>query len=306
MIEYNHEIIFCAAETFYCGAYFKEVKMSLDPKRKAYLESLCRQFRIDVIETLHSIQTGHPGGSLSVCEILTAIFFEKARFDAKNPKWPGRDRVVLSKGHAAPMLYRILAELEFFPKEDLKTLRQAGSHLQGHPSPNHTPGIEIPTGPLGFGYSAALGMALAQRLDYPDAYTYAILGDGETNEGIVWEAAMSASKFKADNFITILDNNHVQLDGPSNVIMPMGDIHAKWSAFGYNVIHCNGHDVEDVCDAIDLAKQKKGMPSIIIAETVKGKGVSFMEGNNKWHGSAIDDESYKKAMAELKGGASDA
>lgn len=276
--------------------------MSLDSQKRRELEKLCHQFRIDVLTILHAIQTGHPGGSLSVCEILTALYFVKANVDAKNPKKEDRDRIVMCKGHAAPMLYRILAEKGYFPKEDLKTLRQIGSHLQGHPSPAHTPGIEIPTGPLGVAYPAALGMAMGNRLNgFDNSYVYAILGDGETNEGIVWEAAMSASKFKADHFITILDLNGVQLDGTCGEIMPMGDMEAKWKAFGYHTILCNGHDLGEVCDAIDEAKATKGKPSIIIAKTAKGKGVSFMEGNHQWHGQAIGDKEFEQAMKELGG-----
>ena len=200
------------------------------------------------------------------------------------------------------MLYRILAEKGFFPKEDLMTLRQIGSHLQGHPSPAHTPGIETPTGPLGIAYPVALGMAMGNRVGGLDkSYVYAVLGDGETNEGVVWETAMSASKFKADHLITILDMNGVQLDGTCAQIMPMGDMEAKWKAFGYHTIACDGHDLDALCDAIDEAKATKEKPSIILAKTVKGKGVSFMEGKNEWHGKAVGDKDFAQAMQELGG-----
>ncbi len=276
--------------------------MALDAKRKQELDALCNQFRIDVLTVLHSIQTGHPGGSLSVCEILTALYFEKANVDGKNPNQPDRDRIVLCKGHAAPMLYRVLAEKGYFPKEDLKTLRQIGSHLQGHPCSLHTPGVEVSTGPLGAGYPVALGMAMAQKLSgYKDAYTYAILGDGECNEGVIYETCQSAYKFKADNLITILDKNNVQLDGTADEIMPVYDMNARFAAFGYNVIEIDGHNIDAICGAIDAAKSLKGKPTIIIANTIKGKGVSFMEGKNTWHGKAIDDESFAKAMQELGG-----
>ncbi len=275
--------------------------MSISLERKAQLEEMCNKFRIDVLTVLHAIQTGHPGGSLSVCEILTALYFEKANISTENQKAPDRDRIVLCKGHAAPMLYRILAEKGFFPIEDMKTLRQSGSHLQGHPCSLHTPGVEASTGPLGAGYPVALGMALANRMDNIDAYVYAILGDGEINEGVVWETCMNASKQKMDKLITILDWNGVQLDGTSEEIMPMGSIESKFKAFGYNVIHCDGHDVSSVCDAIDAAKAVKGVPTIIMAKTVKGKGVSFMEGKNTWHGSPIGVEHFATAMSELGG-----
>ena len=276
--------------------------MALSNEKRQELETLCHQFRTDVISTLHAIQTGHPGGSLSVCEILTAIYFVCADMDGKNPKKDMRDKVVMCKGHAAPMLYRIMAERSYFPKEDLKTLRQIGSHLQGHPSPSHTPGIESPTGPLGIGYPVALGMAMSNRVNgFNNSYVYAILGDGECNEGVVWEAAMSASKFKADGLITIVDLNGVQLDGTCEEVMPMGDMAAKWKAFGYHTLEIDGHNIEAVCSAIEMAKTIKGKPTVIIAKTVKGKGISFMEGKNIWHGRAINDEEFKLAMKELGG-----
>jgi transketolase len=274
--------------------------MSISPSRKQELDALCHKFRVDLVELLHSIQTGHPGGSLSVCEILTALYFEKAKVDPKNPNLPERDRIVLTKGHAAPMLYRILAEKGFFPVEEMKTLRQIHTRLQGHPCALETPGVELSTGPLGIGLSASLGMALGLKLSNIDATVYAVMGDGEINEGTVWEACMSAAKYKADNLVVILDRNHVQLDGTSDDIMPLGDVRAKFEAFGFEVFECDGHDISALCDAIDLAKAVKGKPSIIIAETIKGKGVSFMEGKNAWHGKPISDEDYKTAMAELK------
>lgn len=275
--------------------------MSISPEREHEIDALCLQFRKDVITTLYNIQTGHPGGSLSVCEILTTIYFEKGNIGAENINDRNRDKVVLCKGHAAPMLYRILAEKGFFPVEEMKTLRQINSRLQGHPCSKETPGIEVSSGPLGAGYPVALGMALSDKSDGLNAYTYAILGDGECNEGVVWETCANASKFKADNLITILDWNKVQLDGTTDQIMPMGDMEAKFKAFGYNTIVCDGHNVAELCDAIDQAKAKKGVPSIILANTIKGKGVSFMEGKNIWHGKPIDDENFAGAMTELGG-----
>ena len=277
--------------------------MSIKMERKQYLEDLCKHFRIALIELLHQIQTGHPGGSLSATEIITTLYFEKMNIDPENAKWEERDRFVLGKGHAAPMLYLALAEKGFFPKEDMATLRQLNSHLQGHPCAKKTCGVELSTGPLGLGLPAALGMALAAKLDQKDYFTYVLIGDGESQEGIIWEAAMSAAKFKVDNMIAILDDNGVQLDGTTDEIMPMGDIAAKWKSFGWHVMTINGHNIEEISDAIDKAKEAKGIPSIIVAKTVKGKGVSFMEGKNIWHGKPIGDEEYNQAMAEL-GGAS--
>ena len=276
--------------------------MALTSQREAELKSLCAKFRAELIQLLHSIQTGPPGGSLSAVEIVTALYFEKMNIDSKNPHMEGRDRFVLSKGHAAPILYMALAEKGFFPKEDLKTLRQMNSHLQGHPCAHKTPGVELSTGPLGLGLGAALGMALAEKHKGTDATVYALMGDGEIQEGVIWEAAMSASKFGADNLIGILDNNGVQLDGTLEEIMPMGDIAAKFASFGWEVLHCDGHNIADVCDAIDRAKAVKGKPAIIIAKTVKGKGVSFMEGKNIWHGKPISNDDLTNAMNELKGG----
>lgn len=270
-------------------------------ERKEELEGQCRKFRMELVDLLHSIQTGHPGGSLSCTELLTALYFEIMNVDPKNPGMEGRDHLILSKGHAAPMLYLVLAEKGFFPKEELKSLRQMGSMLQGHPCVHKTPGVELSTGPLGLGLSAGLGMAMANRIKGQDAYTYVIMGDGEIQEGCIWEAAMSASKFKASHLIAILDNNGVQLDGTLEEIMPMGDIGAKWRAFGWKVIPCDGHDVEDICRAVNEAKESSGTPVLILASTVKGKGISFMEGKNTWHGKAINSEDYANAKAELGG-----
>ncbi len=271
-------------------------------ERKEELQNQCLAFRRELVDLLHSIQTGHPGGSLSCTEILTALYFELMNIDPKNPEMEGRDHLILSKGHAAPILYMVLAEKGYFPKEELKSLRQMGSMLQGHPCVHKTPGVELSTGPLGLGLSAGLGMAMAARIKGQDSYTYVVMGDGEIQEGCIWEAAMSASKFSADHLIGILDNNGVQLDGTNDEIMPMGDIRAKWEAFGWNVVSCDGHNVEDICRAVGEAKEMKGKPTLILAKTVKGKGISFMEGKNTWHGKAINDEEYAKAKAELGGG----
>lgn len=274
--------------------------MPLSKARIAELNDLCKTFRIDVLKSIHGIQSGHPGGSLSVCEILTLLYQERLNIDANNPDDPNRDRLVLSKGHAAPMLYRNLIEKGFLPKDSMGTLRRIDSDLQGHPS-NHTAGVEMPAGPLGLGLAAAQGMALGLRLNGSPARVYAILGDGETNEGAVWEAAMSAPKFKLNNLIAIVDHNRVQLDGTTDEIMPLRDMSAKWHSFGWNVIECNGHDIKELNAALDACVKINDGPSVIIASTVKGKGVSFMEGKAAWHGKPLSDDDLEKAIAELGG-----
>lgn len=273
----------------------------MNSEKAKELSELCNQFRKDVLTVLHEKQTGHPGGSLSVCEILTALYFDRMNVNPADPSDPNRDRLVLCKGHAAPMLYRVLAEKGFFSKEEMHTLRDFGTRLQGHPCMLETPGVDMSSGPLGIGLSAALGMALSLGLADSPARVYAILGDGEINEGTVWEACMAASKFKVDNLCAILDWNGVQLDGTSEQVMPMGNIRAKFAAFGWHCIECDGHDLAALTAALDEAENVKCMPSIILAHTVKGKGVSFMEGKNAWHGKAIDDDSFAQAMKELGG-----
>jgi transketolase len=264
------------------------------------LNVLCNTFRKEVLQSIHAIQSGHPGGSLSVCEILTVLYFEQMTVRPENPNDPDQDRLVLTKGHAAPMLYRVLAEKGYFPVETMGTLRRIDSLLQGHPSV-HTPGIDMPSGPLGIGLGAAQGMALGMKLKGLNRYAYAVMGDGELDEGAVWETAMSAPKMKLNNLIVIVDRNHVQLDGTVDEIMPTDPLAEKWKSFGWNVIECDGHNVEALDAAIRLAKTEKTRPSVIIADTVKGKGVSFMEGKNTWHGKAISDEDLTNALAELGG-----
>ena len=273
--------------------------MPITTEKRSELDRLCLKFRKKLIDVLHAKQTGHPGGSLSVCEILVSLYFHQAYVNPDNPGDPARDRIVLSKGHAAPMLYLALAEKGFFPYEEIDTLRDFETRLQGHPSSKDTPGVEISAGPLGLGLSASIGMALALRLDESPSRVYAVLGDGELNEGTVWEAAMSAVKFKVDNITAIVDLNGVQLDGSTKDIMPIGDVHAKFVSFGWNCIDCDGHDIDALVHAYDEASAFKGLPTVIIAHTVKGKGVSFMEGSSKWHGSPIGDDDYKKAVADL-------
>ena len=272
----------------------------LNQAEKQQLDKLCNTFRMEVLQAIHDIQSGHPGGSLSVCEILTVLYMKHAKVYPDDTAREDQDRVVLCKGHAAPMLYRVLAEKGYFPKEEMNTLRRINSRLQGHPC-IHTPGVDMPSGPLGIGLAAAQGMAIALKLDGKSARVYAVLGDGELDEGAVWEAAASAVKFELDNLTAIVDWNKVQLDGTTDQIMPLRDLPGKWAAFGWNVIVCDGHDLMALDKAFDEAEACKGRPTVILANTVKGKGVSFMEGQAGWHGKAIDDESFAKAMAELGG-----
>jgi transketolase len=280
--------------------------MELTKARKEELAALCARFRRELITLLHSVQTGHAGGSLSACEILVALYMECADITAENQDDDNRDRIILCKGHAAPMLYLCLAEKGFFPRGELKTLRQLGGRLQGHPCSTKTPGVELSTGPLGLGLSAGVGMACAARISGSAANIFPVLGDGELNEGTVWEAAMSAVKFRCDNLIAVVDWNKVQLDGPTDYVMPIGDLAGKWASFGWNVRQCDGHDTGGLCTAIGAAKaERNGRPSVVLAHTVKGKGVSFMEGPNKYHGKAINDDEFERAMLELKGGGQD-
>ena len=273
--------------------------MELSMAREKELRALCRRFRAEVLTAIWKAQSGHPGGSLSACEILTLLYQHRMRLPS--PGDPERDRFVLCKGHAAPMLYRNLIERGFVPAEELDTLRQLGSLLQGHPS-MRTPGVDIPSGPLGLGLAAAQGMALGLRLNQSRARVYALLGDGELNEGAVWEAAASAAKFRLDNLCAIVDYNKVQLDGTTEEVMPLRDVEAKWRDFGWHVIRCDGHDLRSLNRALDAAELRRGMPTVLVADTIKGKGVSFMENQALWHGQTIDEESYRRAMAELGGG----
>lgn len=275
--------------------------MKLNQEKEKRLRELCRELRVETLRAIHKRQSGHIGGSFSVCEILAVLYFEELNIRPSEPDWAERDRVVLCKGHAAPMLYAALAKRGFFPPEELATLRCLNSRLQGHPYAGKTPGVDATTGPLGLGLSFALGMALSLRMEHSNARTYAVLGDGELNEGAVWEACMSAAKFRADNLCAILDWNGVQLDGTNEEIMPLGDLEAKFRAFNWHTIVCDGHDVAALYGALEEAKTVKGKPTILLARTVKGKGVSFMEGKNTWHGKAVDDESFAAAMRELEG-----
>lgn len=275
--------------------------MRLTEERKRELELFARRTRETIITMLHEVQSGHPGGSLSCVEILTALYLEEMQFGPERIDDPNRDRLVLSKGHACPTLYAILAELGVIPGEELSTLRQLGSRLQGHPDMNELPGVEMSTGPLGLGLSAGLGMALAARLDRRSYRTYVLLGDGELQEGIIWEAAMCAAKYKVDNLLALVDFNGVQLDGTIDEIMPLNDVADKFRSFGWNTITVDGHDFASILGGLAKAWQQKGQPTVIIARTVKGKGVSFMEGKAAWHGQPISAEYFNLAMAELRG-----
>jgi len=257
--------------------------------------------RKDIVTMVHDAKSGHPGGSLSAVEILTALYFDEMNIDSSKPKMEDRDRFVLSKGHAAPALYAVLAEKGYFDKEELNGLRKIGRMLQGHPDMKGTPGVEISTGSLGQGFSAACGMAMASKLDNAPWNIYALLGDGEIQEGIVWEAAMSAAHYKLDNMVVFLDNNGLQIDGNIEDVMDVGSIVNKFKAFGWNVIEIDGHDFDQIFAALDMAKSTVDKPTMIVAKTIKGKGVSFMEDQAGWHGKAPNDEELERALAELGG-----
>ena len=263
------------------------------------LEIIANEVRKGIILSTHSAKAGHPGGSLSAADIFTYLYFEEMNVDPKNPEAPERDRFVLSKGHTAPGLYAALAEKGFFPKEDLITLRKVGSHLQGHPSMKHTPGVDMSTGSLGQGVSAAVGMALAAKLDNRDSRVYTLLGDGEIQEGQVWEAAMFAGARKLDNLVVIVDNNGLQIDGKVEDVCSPYPIGKKFEAFNFHVVEMDAHDFDSIRAAFKEARETKGMPTAIVAKSIKGKGVSYMENNASWHGKAPNDEECKIAMEEL-------
>lgn len=265
------------------------------------LQKTATEIRKGIIKAVHSAGSGHPGGSLSAADILTVLYFHKMKVDPKNPKWEKRDRFVLSKGHAAPVLYATLAEKGFFHKDELLKLRQVGAMLQGHPDMKGTPGIEMSTGSLGQGFSTTIGMALASKIDKKEDKIYTLLGDGEVQEGIVWEAAMAASHYKLDNITAILDFNGLQIDGKNEEVMNIHPIKEKWESFGWYVIEIDGHNFEEIIDAFDKADEIKNQPTMIIAKTIKGKGVSYMENQAGWHGSAPKDEEAKQALEELGG-----
>ena len=265
------------------------------------LNEITNVIRKDIVSMICKSKSGHPGGSLSAVEILTALYFDQMNIDPTNPKMEDRDRFVLSKGHAAPALYATLAERGYFDKEELNSLRKLGSMLQGHPDMKKIPGVEMSTGSLGQGFSVACGMAMAAKLDNAPWNVYALLGEGEVQEGIIWEAAMSAAHYKLDNMIAFLDYNGLQIDGEVESVMSINPIEDKFRTFGWNVITIDGHDFDQIFAALDMAKDTVDKPTMIIAKTVKGKGVSFMENQASWHGSAPSEEQLEQALSELGG-----
>ncbi|MBO5473797.1 MAG: transketolase [Lachnospiraceae bacterium] len=267
---------------------------------KLELQKTANEVRKGIVTAVYNAKAGHPGGSLSAADIFTYLYFEEMNIDPKDPKKADRDRFVLSKGHTAPGLYSALANRGYFPVEDLKTLRHLGSYLQGHPCMQETPGVDMSSGSLGQGISAAVGMALAAKLDNKDYRTYTLLGDGEIQEGQVWEAAMFAGHRKLDNLVVIVDNNGLQIDGKIDDVCSPYPIDKKFEAFNFHVINIDGNDFDQIDAAFKEAKATKGMPTAIICKTVKGKGVSYMENNAGWHGKAPNDDEYATAMADLE------
>ena len=264
------------------------------------LKETAVEIRKGIVTAVHSAASGHPGGSLSAADIFTYLYFEEMNIDPKDPKKEDRDRLVLSKGHVAPGLYATLAQRGYFPKEDLKTLRHTGSYLQGHPDMKHIPGVDMSSGSLGQGLSAAVGMALAGKMKKKDYRVYAVTGDGEIQEGQIWEAAMFAGARKLDNLVVIVDNNNLQIDGAVSDVCSPYPIDKKFEAFNFHVINIDGNDCDEIRAALKEARETKGMPTAIIAKTIKGKGVSFMEDQAGWHGKAPNDEEYRIAMDELE------
>jgi transketolase len=265
------------------------------------LEKIAREIRVDIIKETFHAGSGHPGGSLSATDIVTYLYFKEMNIDPADPKKADRDKFVLSKGHAAPVLYAALANKGFFPKEELITLRKLGSRLQGHPDMKKVPGVEMSTGSLGQGFSASVGMAIAGKLDQNPGRVYVLLGDGELQEGLVWEAAMAAAHYKLDNMVVIVDWNGLQIDGKNEDVMTVTPVDEKFKSFGFHVIRIDGHSFGEIEEALAEARKTKGKPTAIVAKTLKGKGVSFMEDNYGWHGKAPNEEEARKAVAELGG-----
>lgn len=263
------------------------------------LKKVASILRCEVIKMIYTANSGHPGGALSAADIVTALYFHIMRIDPKNPQWEDRDRFILSKGHACPILYAALALKGFFPKENLNTLRRLNSSLQGHPDMRKTRGVDMTTGSLGQGLSVGVGMALGGKLDKKDYRVYVVLGDGEIDEGQIWEAAMSAFKYKLDNLLAIVDYNKLQLDGSTEKVMPLEPLVDKWKAFGWHAIETNGHDITQILAAIKEAHLTRNKPIVIIAHTIKGKGVSFMENNPDWHGKAPSKQEFGQAIKEI-------
>ncbi len=271
----------------------------MEETRALHLRSLATELRRNILQMIQTAGSGHPGASLSSADLVTVLYYDEMRIDPSDPAWPERDRFLLSKGHACPVLYAVLAMKGYFEMEHLGTLRQIDGILQGHPDMKKTPGVDYTTGSLGTGLSIGVGMALAAGLDGRDYRTYVMLGCGEMQEGLVWEAMMSAAKYRFDNLCAIVDYNQLQLDGHNDEVMPMGDLAAKLRSFDWHVIRCDGHDIESIRAALAEARSTAGRPSVIVAHTVKGKGVSFMEDKVEWHGKVPTDEQFEQAMAEL-------
>lgn len=267
----------------------------------AELEEIANRLRVHVVEMTTAAGSGHPGGSLSAADLMAVLYFRNLKHDPSNPSWGDRDRFVLSKGHVAPVLYAVLAESGYFPVEDLLTLRKLGSKLQGHPVRGKVPGVEMSTGSLGQGLSMSCGIALAGRMDGKDYKTYCLLGDGELQSGQNWEAAMFASHYGLSNLIAIVDRNRLQITGNTEETVSLEPLPEKWKAFGWNVIIINGHNIRQIMEALDKAADSKRKPTVIIMNTIKGKGVSFMENNVGFHGKACNHDEYEQAMSELKG-----
>ena len=264
------------------------------------LKEIAKKIRLGIIESVYSGKSGHPGGSLSIADIMAVLYFYEMNIDPENPKDENRDRLVLSKGHCAPALYSALANRGFFDVKELQTLRNIESRLQGHPDMKKIPGVDMTTGSLGQGLSSANGMAIAGKLDNKDYRVYCILGDGEIEEGQIWEAAMAACKYKLDNLCVIVDNNNLQIDGTIEEVMSSYPNDEKFRSFGFQVINIDGHNIQEIIDAFDVARNIKEKPTCIIAKTIKGKGVSFMENQVDWHGKAPNEEQYKQAINDIK------
>lgn len=263
-----------------------------------YLKNKAKEVRRDIIEQVYKAQSGHPGGSLSIADILTVLYFDEMNIDEKNPHWEERDRLVLSKGHCSPALYSCLANRGYFDKKELQTFRKIESKLQGHPDMNKVAGVDMTSGSLGQGLSISNGMAISAKLDNKNYRVYCILGDGEIEEGQVWEAAMASCKYKLDNLCVIIDNNNLQIDGTIEEVMNSYPIDEKFKSFGFQVINIDGHDIDEILKAFEVAKNIKNKPTCIIAKTIKGKGVSFMENKVEWHGKAPNEEQYNQAIKE--------
>ncbi len=264
-------------------------------------EEIASRVRIDIVKAVHKAGSGHPGGSLSAADIVTALYFKEMNVDPKNPNMEDRDKFILSKGHAGPVQYAALAERGYFPVSELMTLRKLGSHFQGHPNRDKVEGIEMSTGSLGQGFAVSVGMAMANRMDKKDGRIYVLLGDGELQEGLIWEAAMAAGHYKLDNLCAIVDWNGLQIDGKNDDVMTVKPIDDKFRAFGFNVLVIDGHNFEEIFNAFDEARRCKGKPTVIVAKTHKGRGISFMEDNPGWHGKAPNEEEAKQAVLELGG-----